>query len=60
MFSGFEDRRSDKWWEVLNVNSVINSFKMEEEVGNWEWKEEESFALGNQREDLLGSSQIFD
>ena len=29
----------------------------EESVGNWEW---DALSLGNQREDLLGSSQIYD
>lgn len=46
----------------MNVNSIgVSNFKMEEEsLGNWEWREEEALSLGNQREDLLGSSQNYD
>jgi hypothetical protein len=58
--SGIEDRKSDKWWEILEPNQASqNPFRMEEESGEWEWKEENIFSLGSQREDLLGSSQHF-
>ena len=26
--SGLDERRGDKWWEVLEVNQVGNPFKM--------------------------------
>jgi hypothetical protein len=57
-----EERNNDKWWEVLETNiGVIKSFRMEEEsLGDWEWGSDDVFSLVSQREDLLGSSQVFD
>ena len=58
--SSLDERRGDKWWEVLEVNQAGNPFKMEEEsFGDWQWREEDVFPMVSQREDLLSSSQTF-
>lgn len=33
---------------------------MNEESAEWEWRSEDMLPWGNQREDILGESQIFD